>query len=167
MFSDWSSLKEKLELWNELTKAFSMSLNIGTPSGSINSKCNLVIETGLGRGKRASQKQVKTPIKKQGRKFGASASTQITPTKSMEVSEIAKGSYVDEVRKVPHSRKTKKKLDFKSVNEVYQRFWTTCEDAYVFPVGQKKMMDISKLIAAPSTFNIRSKENRIVDDMVN
>ena len=50
---------------------------------------------------------------------------------------------------------------------MYKKFWTTCEDAYVFDVGDKKEIDISQLIEAPATFNIRSKQTNIVEDMVN
>ena len=68
---------------------------------------------------------------------------------------------------VPHSRATDKKLDYERVSQVYKKFWTTCEDAYVFGIGDKKEIDISQLIEAPSTFNIRSKQANIVEDMVN
>ena len=68
---------------------------------------------------------------------------------------------------VPHSRATDKKPDYERVSQVYKKFWTTCEDAYVFGIGDKKEIDISQLIEAPSTFNIRSKQANIVEDMVN
>ena len=68
---------------------------------------------------------------------------------------------------VPHSRATDKKLDYERVSQVYKKFWTTCEDAYVFGIGDKKEINISQLIEAPSTFNIRSKQANIVEDMVN
>ena len=50
---------------------------------------------------------------------------------------------------------------------MYKKFWTTCEDAYVFDIGDKKEIDISQLIEAPATFNIRSKQRNIVEDMIN
>ena len=84
-----------------------------------------------------------------------------------EVSEVAEGSYVDEMENVPHSRATDKKPDYERVSQVYKKFWTTCEDAYVFGIGDKKEIDICQLIVAPSTFNIRSKQANIVEDMVN
>ena len=37
----------------------------------------------------------------------------------------------------------------------------------MFGIGDKKEIDISQLIEAPSTFNIRSKQANIVEDMVN
>ena len=37
----------------------------------------------------------------------------------------------------------------------------------MFGIGDKKEIDISQLIEAPSTFNIKSKHANIVEDMVN
>ena len=93
---------------------------------------------------------------------------QQTPTaKGSEVSEVAEACYIDEIENVPHSRATDKKPDYEQVSQVYKKFWTTCKDAYVFGIGDKKEIDISQLIEAPSTFNIRSKQANIVEDMVN
>ena len=89
------------------------------------------------------------------------------PSKDSEASEIAEASYVNEMENIPHSQATDGKPDYKHVSQVYKKFWTTCEDAYVFDVGDKKEIDISQLIEAPATFNIRSKQTNIVEDMVN
>ena len=87
--------------------------------------------------------------------------------KSSEVSLVIDASIVDEMENVPHSTASERKIDYKSVSEAYKRFWATCEDAYVFNVGEKVEIDITKLIPAPPTYNIRSQESRIVQDMVN
>ena len=65
-------------------------------------------------------------------------------------------SIVDKMENVPHSTASERKIDYKSVSEAYKRFWATCEDAYVFNVGEKVETDITKLILAPPTYNIRS-----------
>ena len=62
---------------------------------------------------------------------------------------------------------TDKRPDYKEVSRVYKSFWTTCEDAYLFKLDDKKEIDISQLLEPPATFNIRSKENRIVKELVN
>ena len=76
-------------------------------------------------------------------------------------------SYAEEMALIPHSRATERKPDYEEVSKVYKKFWTTCEDAYIFKPDDKKEIDISQLISPPATFNIRSKEDRIVEDLVN
>ena len=68
---------------------------------------------------------------------------------------------------IPHSEATDKKPKYKEVSRVYKSFWTTCEDAYLFKLDDKKEIDISQLVEPPATFNIRSKENQIVKELVN
>ena len=89
------------------------------------------------------------------------------PAKDSEVSEVAKGSYVDKIANVPYSRATKKKPKYEQVSHVYKKFWTICENAYIFGVGQKKEIDISQMKDPPATFNICSKQSNIIEDTVN
>ena len=50
---------------------------------------------------------------------------------------------------------------------MYKKFWTTCEDAYISGVRQKKEIDISHMEDPLATFNIRFKQSNIIEDMVN
>ena len=63
-------------------------------------------------------------------------------------------SIVDEMENVPHSTASERKIDYKLVSEAYKQFWATCKDAYVFNVGEKVEIDITKLIPALLTYNI-------------
>ena len=76
-----------------------------------------------------------------------------------EVSEVAEPSYADKMASIPHSGATDKRPDYEEVSRVYKSFSTTCEDAYLFKLDDKKEIDISQLVEPPATFNIRSKEN--------
>ena len=82
------------------------------------------------------------------------------------MSEVAEPSYADEMASIPHFGATNKKPDYEEVSRVYKSFGTTCEDAYLFKLDDKKEIDISQLVEPPATFNIRSKENRIVKELV-
>nr|PNR49410.1 hypothetical protein PHYPA_011306 [Physcomitrium patens] len=64
------------------------------------------------------------------------------------------------------SQVSESKPDFKHITAVYKKFWSECEDAYIFGVNTKKGISIHKLIDAPTEFNIRSKEDKLVDAMV-
>ena len=152
---------------DEINKPRSVSKGGTNPSKSHNSRPSITQESGSSRGHRNSQNQVERTPQRKGKKVAASPSQQTLVAKGSEVSEIAEACYVDEMENVPHSRAIDKKPDYERVNQVYKKFWTTCEDAYVFGIGDKKEIDISQLIKAPSTFNIRFKQANIVEDMVN
>ena len=68
---------------------------------------------------------------------------KIPVVKTLEVSKVAVPSYADEIASIPHSGATDKKPDYEEVSRVYKSFWTTCEDAYLFKLDDKKEIDIS------------------------
>ena len=82
------------------------------------------------------------------------------------MSEVAKASLADVVSKVPSSYEPQKKADFKHINAVYKKFWSECEDTYIFGVDAKKELSIDQLVDAPAKYNIRSREDKLVDAMV-
>ena len=79
---------------------------------------------------------------------------KILVVKTLEVSEVAQPSYADKMASIPHSEVTHKKPDYEEVSRVYKSFWTTCEDAYLFKLDDKKEIDISQLVEPLATFNI-------------
>ena len=167
LFTDFHMLKGKLKMQDEINKPRSVSKGGINPSRSHNSRPSIAQEFEGNCGHRNSQNRVERTPQRKGKKVAASLSQQTPATKGSEVSEVAEACYVDEMENVPHSRATDKKPDYERVSQVYKKFWTTYEDAYVFGIGDKKEIDISQLIEAPSTFNIRSKQENIVEDMVN
>nr|PNR27966.1 hypothetical protein PHYPA_028558 [Physcomitrium patens] len=83
-----------------------------------------------------------------------------------QVSEVQHPTLVDAMTDVPSSYELQSKPDFKHITSVYKKFWSECEDAYIFGVNTKKGISIDKLIDAPTEFNIRSKEDKLVDAIV-
>ena len=167
LFMDFYTLTGKLKMQDEINKPRSASKGGMNPSRSYNSRPSIAQEFGSSRGHRNLQNQAERTPQKKGKKVVASPLQQMAAAKGSEVSEVAEACYVDEMENVPHSRATDKKLDYERVSQVYTKFWTTYENAYVFGIGDKKEIDISQLIETPSTFNIRSKQANIVEDMVN
>ena len=92
---------------------------------------------------------------------------KVLVVKTSEVSEVAELSYAYEMASIPHSGATDKKLDYEEVSRVYKSLWTTCKVSYLFKLDDKKEIDILQLVEPPATFNIQSKENRIVKELVN
>ena len=82
------------------------------------------------------------------------------------MSEVAEASLADVMSKVPSSYEPQKKADFKHITEVYKKFWFECEDAYIFRVDAKQELSIDRMVDALAEYNIRSREDKLVDAMV-
>ena len=80
--------------------------------------------------------------------------------------EVAEASLADTMSKVPSSYEPQKKANFKHITAVYMKFWSECEDAYIFGVDEKKELSIDRMVDAPTEYNIRSREDKLVDAMV-
>ena len=98
-----------------------------------------------------------SPLASSGRQPAAATS---------QVSEVAEASLVDAMSKVPSSYEPQKKADFKHITAVYKKFWSECEDAYIFEVDEKKELSINKMVDASAEYNIRSREDKLMDAMV-
>ena len=96
----------------------------------------------------------------------ASSSGRQPAGAASQVSEVAEASLADAMSKVPSSYEPQKKADFKHINAVYKKFWSECEDAYVFGVDAKRELSIDQLVDAPAEYSIRSREDKLVDAMV-
>ena len=83
-----------------------------------------------------------------------------------QVSEVAEASLADAMSKVPSSYEPQKKADFKHINAVYKKFWSECKDAYIFGVDAKNELSIDRMVDAPVEYNIRSREDKLVDAMI-
>ena len=77
------------------------------------------------------------------------------------MSEVAEPSLADAMSKVPSSYEPQKKADFKHITAVYKKFWSECEDAYIFGVDEKKELSIDKMVDAPAEYNILSREDNV------
>ena len=82
------------------------------------------------------------------------------------MSKVAEASLTNAMSKVPSSYEPLKKANFKHINAVYKKFWSKCEDAYIFGVDAKKELSIDQLVDSPAKYNIRSREDKLVDAMV-
>jgi hypothetical protein len=67
---------------------------------------------------------------------------------------------------VPSAYEERATLDFKQITAVYKKFWSDCEGAYVFGVDFRADLPIDRLVEAPASFNIRMKEDKLVQAMV-
>ena len=94
-----------------------------------------------------------------------SSSCRQSAAATSQVSEVAEASLAEVLNKVPSSYEPQKKADFKHITAVYKKFWSECEDAYIFGVDAKEL-SIDKMVDAPTEYNIRSREDKLVDAMI-
>ena len=159
--------KGKLEKQNEMNCARMVTNDSQDEGTSQASKLKTPQQSG-GSHRPRNAKKLAEKAPEQKKNIQAKAQPKKIPVvKTLEVSEVAEPNYVDEMASIPHSGATDKKPDYEEVSRVYKSFWTTCEDAYLFKLDDKKEIDISQLVEPLATFNIRSKENRIVKEFVN
>ena len=107
------------------------------------SKQNTAQQSGGSRRPRNAKKSVEKALEQRSNMQPKAQSKKIPVVKTSEVSKVAEPSYADEMASIPHSGATDKKPDYEEVSRVYKSFWTTCEDAYLFKLDDKKEIDIS------------------------
>ena len=167
LFRDFNVLKGKLEKQNEMSRARMVTNKSQGEGTNQASKLNTPQQSGGSRRPRNSKKSAEKATEPKKNLLSKAQPKKVPVVKTSEVSEVAEPSYVDEMESIPHSGATDKRPDYEEVSRVYKSFWTTYEDAYLFKLDDKKEIDISQLVEPPTTFNIRSKENRIVKELVN
>ena len=107
------------------------------------SKLNTPQQSGGSRHPRNAKKSAEKAQEPKKNMQPQAPSKKIPVQKTSEMSEVAEPSYADEMASIPHSGATDKKPDYKDVSRVYKSFWTTCKDAYLFKLDDKKEIDIS------------------------
>ena len=165
LFQDFSNIMAKLEAQKAMSTPRSVSRD-NRPQGR--SYGSLDTDTA---GPSSSQAKPKRRSASAGPRISrssplASSSARRPTRNTSQQSEVAEANLVDAMGEVPQSWQPQVKPDFKHLNQVYQKFWTECEDAYVFGVNEKKDLPLHKLVDAPSEFNIREKEQKVVESMM-
>nr|PNR28878.1 hypothetical protein PHYPA_027570 [Physcomitrium patens] len=165
LLQDFSVIKGKLEAQKLLAAPRSVRREVRAVGGSQAS-----VDT-VAPAPSSSREKAKLRSSSAGR--GSTRSSPIAPSGdrraasgSSQVSEVQHPTFTDAMTDVPSSYEPQSKPDFKHITAVYKKFWSECEDAYIFGVNTKKGISIDKLIDAPTEFNIRSKEDKLVDAMV-
>ncbi len=82
------------------------------------------------------------------------------------ISVAGEQSFASAVTNVPEAHDPKRKYDYKQSTEAYKNYWTSCTDAYIFEINEKKSISIDQLIPALLEMNIRSHEQRLAADVL-
>ena len=165
LLQDFSVIGGKLEAQRAFASPRSVSREKRPPGPSQGSLDTAGASPASGRAKprRPSASVGERPTRKSP--LASSLGRQLAGATS-QVSEVAEASLADAMSKVPSSYEPQKKADFKHINAVYKKFWSECEDAYIFGVDAKREISIDQLVDAPAEYNIQSREDKLVDAMV-
>ena len=165
LLQDFSVIRRKLEAQRAFASPCSVSRERRPPGPSQGFVDTVGASPASGKAKpmRPSASGGERPTRKSSL---ASSSGRQPAGAASQVSEVAEASLTDAMSKVPSSYEPQKKANFKHINAVYKKFWSECEDAYVFGVDAKRELSIDQLVDAPAEYNIRSREDKLVDAMV-
>ena len=114
---------------------------------------------GKGKGKRALAR----PPRKSNPKAGTSKRA-----KARKADEPAgdEPSFASALTEAPQAFDPSKTFDYTDSAVAYKNYWKDCTDAYVFDIDEKKSLSINQLITAPTDYNIRDLEDRLVEDQL-
>ena len=155
LLQDFSVIRGKLEAQRTFASPRSVSRERRPPSlsqGSVDT-AGASPASGKAKPRRPSASGGERPTRKSPL---ASSSGRQPAGAASQVSKVAEASLADAMSKVPSSYEPQKKADFKHINAVYKKFWSECEDAYIFGVDAKRELSIDQLVDAPVEYNIRS-----------
>ena len=165
LLQDFSVIREKLETQRAFASPRSISRE-RRPPGPSQGSMDMVgasLASGKAKPRRPSASGGERPTRKSPL---ASSSGRQPAGAASQVSEVAEASLADAMSKVPLSYEPQKKANFKHIHAVYKKFWSKCEDAYIFGVDAKRELSIDQLVDVPTEYNIRSREDKLVDAMV-
>ena len=67
---------------------------------------------------------------------------------------------------LPEATRHGEVIDYNNVNVIFQKFFTECQDAFVFDdPRQKTELDVMRLMNAPDAWTIRAFEERGMEDL--
>jgi hypothetical protein len=76
----------------------------------------------------------------------------------MRLSRPAEVSTASAITKVPSSLELGEKTDYNETKTMYEKFWTECQDCFVFKVDRKFSISIDQMERAPKDWTIREYE---------
>jgi hypothetical protein len=85
-------------------------------------------------------------------------------SKRMRLSRPAKVSTASAITEVPSSLEPGEKTDYNETKTMYEKFWTECQDCFVFEVDRKFSISIDQMERAPKIWTIREYEEHGMPD---
>ena len=135
----------------------------------VHSQASIQVQTGV---QRANQRNVqKSPA------ASASASKKRAPGPKVDAARGSKKnkllseeelstSLASAMFELPEAARHGEVIDYNNVNVIFQKFFTECEDAFVFDdPRQKTKLDVMRLVNEPDAWTIQAFEERDMEDL--
>ena len=86
----------------------------------------------------------------------------------MQISRPAEGSTASVViqSEIPSVLEPGEKTDYNEIKTMYEKFWSECQDCFVFEVDKKFSVSIDQMKQAPKDWTIREYEEKGIHDML-
>ena len=105
------------------------------------------------------------PSKKHAARPKANAALGSKKNKLLSVEELST-SLVSTMSELPEAARHGEVIDYNNVNVIFQKFFTECQDAFVFDdPWQKTELDVMRLVNVPDAWTIRAFEERGMEDL--
>jgi hypothetical protein len=78
----------------------------------------------------------------------------------MRVTRIRELSTTSAITEVPSSLELGEKTDYNETKTMYEKFWSECQDCFVFEVDKKFSISIDQMVRAPKDWTIREYEEQ-------
>jgi hypothetical protein len=76
-------------------------------------------------------------------------------SKKMQVSRGAEISTASAITEVPSSLEPGEKIDYNEMKTMHEKFWTECQDCFVFEVDRKFSISIDQMVRVPKDWTIQ------------
>jgi hypothetical protein len=138
-------------------RAIELTRNVTSQGGSIGS--TLPTPPGVvssGQGPSTTRSRVIVPSNSKRQKPGAVPTT----SKKMRVTRIGELSTTSAITEVPSSLEPGEKTDYNETKTMYKKFWSECQDCFVFEVDKKFSISIDQMVRAPKDWTIWEYEEK-------
>ena len=106
-----------------------------------------------------------SPSKKNAPRSRADATRGSKKNKLLSEEELST-SLASMMSKLPEAACHGEVIDYNNINVIFQKFFTECQDAFVFDdPWQKTELDVMRLVNAPDAWTIRAFEERGMEDL--
>lgn len=123
----------------------------------------------VGRASRAKPRQSKTAPTQQPKRQRRSGAPESSARKDKmaEKPNEPELSIASALTQIPKELKSGEVPDYTSATDIYEKYWSDCQDCYIFDKSVKKELAISQLTPAPEDWTIRAFEQKGMRHMMN
>ena len=135
----------------------------------VHSQASIQVQAGVQRASRSNVQKSPaasaSPSKKRGLGPKVDAARGSKKNKLLFEEELST-SLASAMSELPEAARHGEVIDYNNVNVIFQKFFTECQDAFVFDdPWQKIELDVMRLVNAPDAWTIRAFEERGMEDL--